>query len=73
VLFFYFSFNFSILFLILELDDLSSFGIQFKTYLEYILGKPVFFNLQTLGEKHKKLKIKSREFNQFKFVMLVIV
>ncbi|CAD8120680.1 unnamed protein product [Paramecium sonneborni] len=52
--------------MISKIDDLERYKQRFKTFLEYIMGKPIFYNLEQLKEKHKDLGLKNKEFNQFK-------
>ncbi|CAD8079617.1 unnamed protein product [Paramecium primaurelia] len=52
--------------MISKIDDLERYKQRFKTFLEYIMGKPIFYNLEQLKEKHKDLGLKNRDFNQFK-------
>lgn len=44
---------------------------NFLIFLEYIMGKPVFFNLETLKQKHMALHIRNKEFNLFKSYLMV--
>ncbi|CAD8102797.1 unnamed protein product [Paramecium primaurelia] len=52
--------------MIQKIDDLERYKQRFKTFLEYIMGKPIFYNLEQLKEKHKDLGLKNKDFNQFK-------
>ncbi|CAD8103918.1 unnamed protein product [Paramecium sonneborni] len=52
--------------MIQKIDDLERYKQRFKTFLEYIFGKPIFYNLEQLKEKHKDLGLKNKDFNQFK-------
>ncbi|CAD8188260.1 unnamed protein product [Paramecium octaurelia] len=52
--------------MISKIDDQERYKQRFKTFLEYIMGKPIFYNLEQLKEKHKDLRLKNRDFNQFK-------
>lgn len=45
--------------------------MRFKIFLEFMSGKPVFYNIEALREKHKHLDLSSRDFNLFKFYLLV--
>ncbi|CAD8184946.1 unnamed protein product [Paramecium octaurelia] len=52
--------------MIKNIEDHEQYKAHFKIFLEYIMGKPVFYNLEQLKDKHKNLGLKNNDFNQFK-------
>ncbi|KAM3147841.1 hypothetical protein pb186bvf_000169 [Paramecium bursaria] len=50
--------------------DSKQFKQNYITFLEFALGKPVFYNLESLRLKHAFLRIKDSEFNQFKIYLI---
>ncbi|CAD8101651.1 unnamed protein product [Paramecium sonneborni] len=52
--------------MIKNIDDHEQYKAHFKIFLEYIMGKPVFYNLEQLKDKHKNLGLKNKDFNNFK-------
>jgi hypothetical protein len=42
----------------IELYDLQGFEIRFKTFLEFMSGKPVFYNVEALREIHSRMTLK---------------
>ncbi|CAD8120417.1 unnamed protein product [Paramecium sonneborni] len=53
-----------------KIDDPAMYEAKFATFLEYIMGKPVFFNIEALKQKHIPFKIDHTLYNQFKSYLL---
>ncbi|CAD8206612.1 unnamed protein product [Paramecium octaurelia] len=56
--------------IIQKIDDPAMYESKFGTFLEYIMGKPVFFNIEALKQKHIPLKIDHALYNQFKSYLI---
>ncbi|CAD8198358.1 unnamed protein product [Paramecium pentaurelia] len=56
--------------IIQKIDDPQMYELKFATFLEYIMGKPVFFNIEALKQKHIPMQITNEQYNQFKSYLI---
>ena len=59
------------LFNLIDLFDSSGFRLRFQRFIEFMAGKPVFYNIETLRTKHEHLNLKNKDFNTFKATLIV--